>query len=126
VSLGNHAHSGADITSGTVPIARLPTGTTSTTVSLGNHVHSGANITSGTVAIARLPTGTTSSTVALGNHTHGCVTASATFNLVANGSAGVAASCATGYVVTGGGCYATGSHSAYVTYSFPQSGTSWY
>lgn len=31
-----HAHSGADITSGTVPIARIPTGTSGTTVALGN------------------------------------------------------------------------------------------
>ena len=36
-----HKHSGADITSGTVAIARLPTGTTSTTVAVGNHNHSG-------------------------------------------------------------------------------------
>lgn len=35
-----HAHSGADITSGTVPIAQVPTGTSGTTVSLGNHTHS--------------------------------------------------------------------------------------
>ena len=36
-----HKHSGADITSGTVAIARLPTGTTSSKVALGNHNHSG-------------------------------------------------------------------------------------
>jgi len=37
----SHAHAAADITSGTLGIARIPTGTTSTTVSLGNHAHTG-------------------------------------------------------------------------------------
>ena len=60
-----HAHAGADITSGTIDIARLPTGTTGTTVSLGNHTHStyavlshahsGADITSGIIGAAYLP-----------------------------------------------------------------------
>lgn len=40
-SLLGHVHSGADITSGTISIARLPTGTTGTTVALGNHSHVG-------------------------------------------------------------------------------------
>lgn len=34
-----HQHSGADITSGTVPVAQLPTGTSGSTVALGNHTH---------------------------------------------------------------------------------------
>ena len=38
-----HSHSAVDITSGTLNIARIPTGTTSSTVSLGNHTH--GNIT---------------------------------------------------------------------------------
>ena len=72
---------GNDITAGTVAFARLPTGTSSSTVAIGNHNHSGvyansshnhsgSNITSGTVSISRLPTGTGSSNVALGNHNH--------------------------------------------------------
>jgi hypothetical protein len=40
-----HTHSGADITSGTVAFARLPTGTTSSTVAIGNHTHTMADIT---------------------------------------------------------------------------------
>lgn len=36
-----HSHAASDITSGTLAIARIPTGTTSTTVALGNHTHSG-------------------------------------------------------------------------------------
>lgn len=36
-----HSHAGTDISSGTVAFARLPTGTTSTTVSVGNHTHAG-------------------------------------------------------------------------------------
>lgn len=35
-----HTHSASDITSGTLAIARIPTGTTSSTVALGNHTHS--------------------------------------------------------------------------------------
>lgn len=34
-----HVHAGADITSGTVAYARLPTGTTSSTVAIGDHTH---------------------------------------------------------------------------------------
>lgn len=34
-----HTHATADVTSGTFAIARIPTGTTSTTVSLGDHTH---------------------------------------------------------------------------------------
>ena len=55
----------SNLASGTVPIARIPTGTSSSTVALGNHTHSqyastshnhsAANITSGTLAAARLP-----------------------------------------------------------------------
>src|SRR5690606_8135774 len=36
-----HQHSAADITSGTLNIARIPTGSSSSTVALGNHNHSG-------------------------------------------------------------------------------------
>lgn len=76
----SHVHAGADITSGTVAIARIPTGTTGSTVALGNHVHSGADITSGTVPIAAIPTGTSGTTVSLGNHVHAAAdTTSGTF-----------------------------------------------
>jgi len=37
----SHTHSASQITSGTLAIARIPTGTTSTTVALGNHTHTG-------------------------------------------------------------------------------------
>jgi len=75
----SHVHSGADITTGTVPYARLPVGTSAGTVAAGDdarmtnartptaHTHSGADITSGTVPYANLPVGTTSNTVAAGN-----------------------------------------------------------
>lgn len=36
----SHTHSASDITSGTLALARIPTGTTSSTVALGNHTHS--------------------------------------------------------------------------------------
>lgn len=35
----SHTHATADITSGTLDIARIPTGSSGTTVSLGNHTH---------------------------------------------------------------------------------------
>jgi hypothetical protein len=38
-----HTHASADITSGTLAIGRIPTGTTGTTVALGNHTHSNYN-----------------------------------------------------------------------------------
>lgn len=38
----SHSHAGTDITSGTINIARIPTGSTGTTVSLGNHGHAAA------------------------------------------------------------------------------------
>lgn len=65
-----HTHSAADVDAGTFNIARIPTGTTGTTVALGNHTHAAGDIASGTLALARIPTGTTSSTVALGDHVH--------------------------------------------------------
>jgi hypothetical protein len=75
----SHNHSAANITSGTLGIARIPTGTTSSTVCRGDdsrlsdartptaHNHSATNITSGTLSISRIPTGTTSTTVCLGS-----------------------------------------------------------
>ena len=36
----SHTHSASDITSGTLALARIPTGTTASTVALGNHTHS--------------------------------------------------------------------------------------
>lgn len=71
VAAAVHVHSGADITSGTVGIAYLPTGTSGTTVALGNHTHAAADITSGTIATARLGTGTAnSSTYLRGDQTY--------------------------------------------------------
>lgn len=49
-----HVHAAADVSSGTLAVARIPTGTTSTTVSLGNHTHTDtpATLTDGaTVAL---------------------------------------------------------------------------
>jgi hypothetical protein len=92
----SHTHSAADITSGTLPVARGGSGRatfTSGNVLIGNgtggintlsrsgidtratfppdaHTHAAADITSGILDIARIPTGTTGTTVALGNHTH--------------------------------------------------------
>jgi hypothetical protein len=37
--LTNHTHNANDINAGTLNIARIPTGTTATTVALGNHTH---------------------------------------------------------------------------------------
>lgn len=40
-----HTHSASDISSGVLDVARIPTGTTGSTVSLGNHTHNFASIT---------------------------------------------------------------------------------
>jgi hypothetical protein len=79
----SHVHAAADITSGTMDIARIPTGTSSSTVCIGNdarlsdartptsHTHAAADITSGTIATARLGTGTASaSTYLRGDQTY--------------------------------------------------------
>lgn len=59
ISDDSHNHSASTITSGTLALARIPTGTTSTTVALGNHTHSSyvnqnafSNITVGSTTIA--------------------------------------------------------------------------
>lgn len=49
----SHTHAAGDVTSGTFNIARIPTGTTSTTVALGNHTHNYA-ATSHTHAISNV------------------------------------------------------------------------
>jgi hypothetical protein len=91
----SHTHAASDITSGTLGIARIPTGTTSTTVCIGNdsrlsdartpttHVHgnisnvgaigtdSGVPIITGTSGVLQAGAfGTTAGTFAAGNHTH--------------------------------------------------------
>jgi hypothetical protein len=100
----SHTHAATDITSGTLAIARIPTGTTSTTVALGNDSrfsdsrtptsHTHGNITNagsiGTTATLPIITGTsgvlqagsfgtTAGTFAQGNHTHTFGTTAGTF-----------------------------------------------
>lgn len=43
----SHSHAGADISSGTVAFARLPTGSSSSQVAVGNHTHSYLDQTAG-------------------------------------------------------------------------------
>ena len=90
------------IRSGVFDIARIPTGTTATTVALGNHNHTAAqvgaaavthnhnadNINAGTLALARIPTGTGATQVALGNHTHGAAATQAVANNLTTSAAG--------------------------------------
>lgn len=62
-----HTHAATDITSGTLAIARIPTGTTSTTVALGNHTHSNYATTSGGITgiavVASMPATPNSTTL---------------------------------------------------------------
>jgi hypothetical protein len=72
-----HTHGASDIVSGTLDIARIPTGSTSSTVCIGNdarlsdartplaHTHDAADIASGTINTARLGSGTANSTTYL-------------------------------------------------------------
>ena len=46
-----HTHAAADVSSGTLALARIPTGTTASTVSLGNHTHPGL-LTGAAAAVA--------------------------------------------------------------------------
>ncbi len=66
----DHGHTAGDITSGTLDLARLPTGDTAGTLALGDHTHSTDDVTTGTFDINRLPTGSTAGTVAAGDHAH--------------------------------------------------------
>lgn len=51
----SHIHAAADITTGTLDLARVPTGTTGSTVALGNHTHPGmVTGTGGIATIARV------------------------------------------------------------------------
>lgn len=49
IAAASHAHSGADITSGTVGFDRLPTGTSNSTVAVGNHGHTLAGDVTGAI-----------------------------------------------------------------------------
>ena len=88
----SHTHAATDITSGTLALARIPTGTTSSTVALGNHTH--GNITNagaiGTTSGVPIITGTSgvlqagqfgmvAGRFAEGNHTHTFGTTAGTF-----------------------------------------------
>jgi hypothetical protein len=61
-----HSHSAAEITSGTLALERIPTGTTGATVALGSHTHTGmvtsANITTISV-VASMPSSPNSATL---------------------------------------------------------------
>jgi hypothetical protein len=63
----SHTHAAADITSGTLALARIPTGTTSSTVALGNHTHSNYATTSGGITaisvVASMPATPNSTTL---------------------------------------------------------------
>jgi hypothetical protein len=76
----SHTHAATDITSGTLALARIPTGTTSSTVALGNHTHgnitnagaigttSGVPIITGTSGVLQAGSfGTTAGTFCQGN-----------------------------------------------------------
>jgi hypothetical protein len=75
-----HTHAASDITSGTLDLARIPTGATSSTVALGNHAHgnisadgkigstSGVPIITGTGGVLQAGSfGTTAGTFCQGN-----------------------------------------------------------
>ena len=47
-----HTHNASDVNAGTLDIARLPTGTTGSTVALGNHTHTGVYDPAGAAAAA--------------------------------------------------------------------------
>jgi hypothetical protein len=63
----SHTHAATDITSGTLALARIPTGTTSSTVALGNHTHSSYATTSGGITaitvVASMPATPNSTTL---------------------------------------------------------------
>jgi hypothetical protein len=101
-----HTHDAASITSGTIAVARIPTGTTSSTVALGNHTHT-FGTTAGTFCQgndSRLSTPT--------SHTHGNITNAGAIGTtsgvpVITGTSGVLQA---GSFGTAAGTFAQGNH----------------
>ena len=58
ISATGHTHAASDVTSGTFDIARIPTGTSGTTVALGNHTHSYQPLDTELTSIAALANST--------------------------------------------------------------------
>ena len=104
LAAASHTHAGSDISSGTVGISYLPTGTTGSTVALGNHVH--GNITN---------TGTLSTSVTATNPVKVVITNSSNVlgTLTTSGASGTT-------FLRGDGTWATPAG----TYSLPDATTS--
>jgi hypothetical protein len=115
----SHTHAASEITSGTLDIARVPTGTSSTTVCIGNdsrlsdartplsHSHgnitnagaigstSGLPIKTGTSGVLEAGAfGTTAGTFAEGNHTHALTDLSGTLSIAKGGTGQISATAA--------------------------------
>ena len=61
----SHTHAAGDVTSGIFALARIPTGTTASTVALGNHTHSGYATTSALANYLPLSGGTLTGTLTM-------------------------------------------------------------
>jgi hypothetical protein len=99
----SHTHAATDITSGTLALARIPTGTTSSTVALGNHTHALSD-TSGLQPALDGKAAT--------SHTHGNITNAGAIGTTATlpiitGASGVLAA---GSFGTTAGTFAQGNH----------------
>ena len=120
-----HTHAAGDITSGQFNIARIPTGTTSSTVAVGNHSHSGyltsiptattstlggikvGSFLSATNGLLSVSTGTSSTTVARGNHSHSGYANQNAFSNVLVGSTNVSADTTTDTLTLSAGTFMT-------------------
>ncbi len=132
----SHTHAASDVTSGTLDIARIPTGTTSTTVALGDHLHTGVYQPAGSYLTAEADTlstvtgrgATTATAVSITNST--ASSSSTTGALKVTGGLGVGGNinsggsiAATGDVSASGNLIATGSVDADNTFTEAQAGT---
>ncbi len=132
----SHTHAASDVTSGTLDIARIPTGTTSTTVALGDHLHTGVYQPAGSYLTAEADTlstvtgrgATTATAVSITNST--ASSSSTTGALKVTGGLGVGGNinsggsiAATGDVSASGNLIATGSVDADNTFTEAQSGS---
>lgn len=102
---GQHTHSGSHITSGTVPFARLPTGTSSSTVAVGSHSHSAPDLPPSLIDVVRF---TSNGTFSKGSYSQ----ARSVFVRMVGGGGGGGGSSSSGAGAAsaggggGGGCYA--------------------
>lgn len=114
IAAASHVHAAADVTSGTLDIARIPTGTSATTVAIGNHTHALSSLTQSGALTGEVVTWNGSAWAAAGIPTTASTVVINEYTYDASGTYTKAVDCKFIYVegCGGGGNGASGSASA--------------